>query len=451
MKSGLFPAFVGVICLALLTACGSSKSVITGDFTEVEHKFEGAKVEVSYFSRSLEQNVVIGSGPVEDGSFEFSLAFNEEVPRPAFITINDPDRRRSSGRSMIVEKDARYTVKVLDDENMWFRVESDGTYAHIFVRPIEDELKQQELRRELRNLIEQKEEPDIRITLPPNDQDSPVETAREPSVHAVILDWNNMGCADYAGEFKLFWDREPFAANTRAESEEIEEVRRQLDELYERLYTTKTREILEQSSDPIERLLTLEFTYHLEPEERIPILEQLSSELPDYIVEERVRPRLEWMRENRELRQNNEARKLGTFVPSIDLTMKDQSTVPLSSILQDNQVVLLEFWDNYCGQCLSAFQRYRSLYADYEKLGLEVVSISLEGIRSDWITKSEELNLPWIDTFAPDGFDGDISNTFGLQFPRANYVLDTDGCILKRDLTPDELRDFLGARLGSNP
>ena len=451
MKSTLLSVFLGNAILILLTSCGSSKSVLKGDFTEFDGKFDGVKVELTTYSRELSEPIVLGSGVVEDGSLVLSVTFDEEVPRHAYLYFSkpsDPDFI-SSGRPMIVERGAQYTVELIDEARARLRILSDGKYAELFVLPLEDELKELELSGELDNLYQQLAANGSETSLPPEGDDSSDDTEREPSVHAQVLDWENMHCADYAGEFVRFWDRRMNFVPREEESEAIIEVFKQLEELYERTYNQRLRTKLDSSSDPIEKLLIVEPYFYLEDDERIQVLEELQTELPIHVVEDRVEPPLTFLREQRESREANEALKLGTVLPAIDIELVDQSIVSLSSILQANQVVVLDLWDNYCYSCIEGFERYRSFYSDYFDLGFEVVSLSFEQNGDEWKEKSEELDLPWINAFAPGGFQGDISKQFGIRFPRANYVLDSEGCILKRDLTPDELLDFLGARLGS--
>lgn len=447
MKSALVPALIGTVCLTLLTACGSGKSIVTGEF---EEEYEGASVTVNYYSPALEERVVVGSGTVKNGSLKMRLTFDEEVPRSAFMSFSHPDQSRTFGRTMILEKDARYTLEIRDDEaEVWFRMESDGRYAHIFVPPIEDELRVHELHLELRKLIEQTVENGSSGSRSYYEGDSSTDSTRAPSTHAEVLDWENMSCTDYAGEFELFWDKEwNYGA---PETEPIRAVRQRLDDLYEEVYGQRLREILTSSFDPVEKLLTTEMSHALGVEELIPVFEELETELSSDVVEERITPRLSNLRTILERRRANEALKLGTFIPAIDLTLIDQQSEPLSSILQDNQIVVLDFWDNYCRPCIRGFIRYRSFYAEFEKLGFEVVSLSFEDDRVDWVERSTELNFPWINAIAPNGDDGEIAKLFGIRYPRANFVLDSEGCILKRDLTPNELRDFLGARLDPAP
>ena len=420
---------------------------MSGDFTENTEQFEGATVELSYYSTTLEERVILGTSVVENGTFEMKYSFDEDVPRHAFLSVKNLEQRREHARAVLVEKNANYTVEVVNEPYSWIRVESDGEYAHLVDVPLEDVIEQRRLRDELIQLIELSRTNDQNDSPTTVDVEPAEGTAREPSAHAAVLDWENMSCEDYSGDFDLFRDRRFFNASSQ-ESDEIRELRQELEDLHMRVYAQPLKDILNTSSDPVERLLVTERTFFLELEEIIPILEELQSELPADVVEERVKPQLDGLHAEQQRRQNNAALKLGTYIPNIDVTLVDQDTVRLRSILQENEIVVLDFWDNYCDSCLRSFRNYRAFYSEYADLQFEIVSLSFEGSFDDWRTMSTELDFPWINTFAPGGRDGEISTLFGIDYPRGNYVLDSEGCILKRDLTPEELRDFLGARLG---
>ena len=449
MRPVFFPAVICTACLGMLTACGSSKSVITGDFTEHDEQFDGATVTLNYFSRTVEE-VEQTSSVVKSGTFEMSIPFDEDVPRHGYVLIETSDQRTSHFVNVLIEKNATYTIRTIDEPFLWFRIESDGKYAHINRIPLEDQIEIRQLEVEYSELVSQSQANDQDSSIPPIDDEHSEDTAREPSFHAAVLDWENMSCEEYAGEFESFWDRRS-RSFYESENTGIVELRKRLDDSYERSYTQRLQNILNTSSDPVEKLLVLESHFVFELDQRILILEDLETELPSDVVEQRVKPRLERARRLQLGQRNNAALKLGTFIPAFDISLIDRETVPLGSIMQENEIVVLDFWDNYCDRCINAFQEYRSIYSDYVDLGFEVVSLSLEELRDDWEQKSSELDLPWVNAIDPDGSDGALRKLFGVRFPRANFVLDSEGCILKRDLAPDELRDFLGARLSVDP
>lgn len=459
MKPAIMPvALIGCACLVFLTACGTNRSVVIGDFSAREDDGNGFTAEIAYdkLGEHTAERVVVGSSVVEEGALELKFQFKEDVPRIGTFMLSNPDRSYQSGSGILLEKGAQYTIEVLDPTDYYLHIESNGVYGHLFnLQDKEEEHAIRKLRQELIELRRRMRQADGNgaSTRPPfQDNGSNQNTPREPSVHATVLEWENMACVDYAGEFQTFRDRLAYFRELNVESDEVRKLEKQLRESWDRKFERRNQrliEILSSSTDPVERLLALEYGVDLELEEAVGILEELETQLPEQLVEDRVIPRLSWMRDEMRRQEVDESLKLGTFVPTFELSLGDSKSVSLATVLQKSQVVVLEFWENYCGRCISALTQYQTFYADFAKLGFEVVSVSIEHERDAWVQKSEELDFPWFNAFAPGGAEGEIAGMFGLDWPRRNFVLDSEGCILKRDLTPDELRDFLGARLGS--
>lgn len=456
MNSTTKPVHLGVIgmCLALMASCGSDRSVLTGDFSKLGEAGDGLTVEIAYqrLNQDDVERVVLASGRVESGSIELKFIFDQEVPRVGFLAVSNqrPGEFMTSGRSILLEKGASYTMNIQNSSSLWFTLTSTGNYGRVIAQ--DDVVAQAayvDEMNDLRERLQQLQQSGIR-TVPLTERFEDVESeSRVSSIHAEVLDWDSMNCADYAGEYENFWEKRAKFAETTVPSEEAREIRIRMRELstnWHKKVHNKQSELLTAATDPVQRLLILELGVDLEPEKLLQIYEELATQLPEHVVEERVTKGLTWLTESIALKKVDESLKLGTYVPSFGI-MIDDSDLPFQDVLKDNQIVVLEFWENYCGLCLSAFRNYRKFYEKFTEFGFEVVSISIERNREDWVQKSTELDLPWIDVFASGGRQGAIAQMFGVEFPRKNFVLDSEGCILKRDLTPNELYDFLSARL----
>ena len=458
MRTLLIPIFLGWACIVLLTACGTNQSVVSGDFSQFGDDAAGITLKLGYYSRTIGEEVVLGSTPLKNGTVEMKFSYDEEIPRVGFMSLTSgtPQQFQSVYKQVIIDKATHYVIELYDPPDLWFRVTSDGIYSDLIEFDIEHELA---YRNKFKKLMELTEQLDALVNDPSqNNNESTNNQDRVPSVHAEILDWANMECSDYAGEFESFWDRETSWEHQESEEvqtvlDEILELRQELAELSERFFersSQRFREKLTNSSDPIEQLLIFHLNgYDLGLDASIALLEKLKKELPVDIVEEHISIPLSSMSNTLERQQASDSLKLGSLIPSFQLELKDTKSVSISTLLQDNQVVVLEFWDNHCAWCIEAMEEYVEFYDEFEDLGFEVVSVSFESERDDWVTKIDELNYPWVNTIAPGGFDGKIGKEFGVQHTRQNFVLNSDGCIMKRNLDPDELLDFLTARLRS--
>jgi len=117
--------------------------------------------------------------------------------------------------------------------------------------------------------------------------------------------------------------------------------------------------------------------------------------------------------------------------------------------------VLLDFWGTWCGPCRAEIPKVKSLYDKYHSRGLEVVSIALEGERSEkrWRKAVESLGLKWkYHIFDPVTsfklLDAEISSkTYGVKEVPTKYLLNDQGQIIGVNLPFAEMEKILNQRL----
>ena len=88
------------------------------------------------------------------------------------------------------------------------------------------------------------------------------------------------------------------------------------------------------------------------------------------------------------------------------------------------KVVLIDFFATYCGPCINAIPTLRSLYDQYSRDQLEIISISPEG-KSTLRNFVQQHNMTWIIAQDTAGVSDDYSVTY---IPRT-FLVDADGYI----------------------
>lgn len=217
------------------------------------------------------------------------------------------------------------------------------------------------------------------------------------------------------------------------------------------------QDIAKNLKDPLDSLLAMELGAFLvgdeERDEAFPIYERLAVELDEDLVSRRVVPLRDSLAANIAIESNEESLIQGQKVPDFRLADLEGNDINLYEVLNEKEIVLIDFWASWCGPCIATFPRLKKIYDDYQAKGFEIISVSLDSELVDWSESAKEQDLPWVNLGEIKGMKGPIAVDFGVQFIPKNYLVDTKGCILRKDLHSQALEEFLAANTdtGSNP
>jgi peroxiredoxin len=108
------------------------------------------------------------------------------------------------------------------------------------------------------------------------------------------------------------------------------------------------------------------------------------------------------------------------------------------NIAPDATYTILWFWDAACDVCIGHSKKLVEVYPQLQEKNAEVISVYTGSKRNAWQYASYKYDFPWIDLWNPhNGFE--LDTYYGLhKIPRL-YVLDADGTILAKDISPDKL------------
>ncbi len=209
-------------------------------------------------------------------------------------------------------------------------------------------------------------------------------------------------------------------------------------------------DVASNAPDPIDSLLALELGAYWGEEEALAIYDRLAKTLDKDMVVRRVTTD-----------RNNHARHLasvgtdrslaiGKAVPDFALPDGNGADRSLRDILDANQFVFVDFWASWCSPCVESIPALKIVYDAYKRHGLEIVSVSIDEDEESWVERSEELDLPWINLGELKGFKGEVASSYGVTFIPKGYLVDADGVIVQKNLSPEQLKDFLARELGDS-
>lgn len=106
------------------------------------------------------------------------------------------------------------------------------------------------------------------------------------------------------------------------------------------------------------------------------------------------------------------------------------------------QFYLIDFWFSNCAPCLKEFPHLKKIYKKYKHRGFEVIAISTDRLerKKNWIDVIQKNKLDFIHLWDRDAVFS--SKYFIYSFP-TNYLLDSNGKIIYKNIKPDELEIFL--------
>ena len=140
------------------------------------------------------------------------------------------------------------------------------------------------------------------------------------------------------------------------------------------------------------------------------------------------------------------ATALGRIFPKMELQTIDQKKIYLPVVNKKVEYTLVDFWFSSCSPCIAQFPQLKKIFNDYKYAGFQMTGISIdsEKDRLKWINLIKEKNLPWVHYLDEGGF---VSQKLAINFFPSNFLLDHNGKIIKRNISPSELENFLAYNL----
>lgn len=217
------------------------------------------------------------------------------------------------------------------------------------------------------------------------------------------------------------------------------------------------------SVDPFDSLLAIELGIErinsgLAHHKRVlTLLENLGTLLDDEdLVERRVEPRRALLANTVEIEELDAKRVPGQRAPEFTLPSLNGDSVSLSDLVQENDTLLIYFWTPVAGirYIQYRFNALQEIRGKYKNNGFEIVTIGHSGDFPDldtesWQVASEEYGITWpnLGEFAGEQ-NRSVVRTYGAE-GRKNYLLDSQGCIIQKDLSLHGLGEVLLERYGT--
>ena len=174
-----------------------------------------------------------------------------------------------------------------------------------------------------------------------------------------------------------------------------------------------------------------EMAYDLSLEELENLTNALDSSLNNYPYTNMLEDRIETLRRTAEGQ------------PAIDFTMNDTlgNPVQLSSLY--GNYLLVDFWAAWCPPCRAENPNLVKQYQKYHKKGFDIIGVSFDRSREDWLKAIEKDNLTWHHVSDLSYWDNKAGKLYGIRSIPSNVLLDPNGIIIAKNLRGEKLQEKL--------
>lgn len=133
----------------------------------------------------------------------------------------------------------------------------------------------------------------------------------------------------------------------------------------------------------------------------------------------------------------------GTLAPAF--TQNDQSGHPITLSSFKGKYVLLDFWASWCAPCRKVNPALVSVFNDFKARNFTILGISLDDQagKEEWIKAVKDDQLNWTQVSDLKHWDNSVVKLYGVRGIPENFLIDPNGVIIAKGLSPAELRKKL--------
>ena len=132
-----------------------------------------------------------------------------------------------------------------------------------------------------------------------------------------------------------------------------------------------------------------------------------------------------------------QAIKIGAEAPELILPMPNDKELALTSLR--GKVVLIDFWASWCGPCRKELPNVKRCYEKYKSKGFEILGVSLDKNREDWLDAITKEGLTWPQVSDLKFWQSEACSIYAVQSIPYTVLVDKDGKIIATDLRGADL------------
>lgn len=134
-----------------------------------------------------------------------------------------------------------------------------------------------------------------------------------------------------------------------------------------------------------------------------------------------------------------EQKKTAVGVEAPDFTMNDPEGKPVQLSSLRGKVVMIDFWASWCAPCRQENPNVVKLYQQYHDKGFEIIGVSLDRAKEEWVQAIKDDQLSWIHVSDLQYWQNAAARLYGVNSIPQTYLLDKEGKIIAKGLRSEQL------------
>ncbi|MBC8487545.1 MAG: TlpA family protein disulfide reductase [Bacteroidetes bacterium] len=131
----------------------------------------------------------------------------------------------------------------------------------------------------------------------------------------------------------------------------------------------------------------------------------------------------------------------GKKAPEIVIPDINGEQIKLSKI--NSEYTLILFWASWCPHCNEVLPKIHNIYVNsVSRNTLEVLSVSLDTEKEEWLAALQEANYTWIDCSELKGWDSQVAIDYNIYATPTMFLLDKNKKIVAKPITFNELKNI---------
>ena len=168
---------------------------------------------------------------------------------------------------------------------------------------------------------------------------------------------------------------------------------------------------------------------HFEEAEQERIIKLFGEKQPEYPVYKTIMKQ----------RKAMEATAVGSDYTDLEMPDPNGKNMKVSDYVGKNQYVLVDFWASWCGPCRAEMPTVVEAYKQYHDKGLEVIGVSFDNDKEDWVEAIGKLEMTWPQMSDLKGWGSAGAGAYNIQAIPANVLIDKQGKIVAKNLRGEDL------------